>query len=47
MLSEGYTLVSMKSLGGLDDRRDSYEGTMIYHWKLKKEMVRGNKEDLN
>jgi len=47
MLSEGYTLVSMKSLGGLDDRRDSYEGTMIYHWKLKEEMVRGNKEDLN
>jgi hypothetical protein len=47
MLDNGYTLVSMKSLGGLDDRRDSYEGTLIYHWKLKTEMVRGNKEDVN
>mgnify|MGYP006452866993 FL=1 len=47
MLENGYTLVSMKSLGGLDDRRDSYEGTIIYHWRLKAEMVRGNKEDVN
>ena len=47
MLSDGYTLLSITPLGNLDDRRDSYEGTMIYHWKLKEEMVRGNKEDLN
>ena len=47
MLSNGYTLLSVTPLGNLDDRRDSYEGTIIYHWKLKEEMVRGNKEDLN
>ena len=36
MLSDGYTLLSVTPLGNLDDRRDSYEGTIIYHWKLLK-----------
>lgn len=36
MLSDGYTLLSITPLGNLDDRRDSYEGTIIYHWRLLK-----------
>ena len=47
MVSNGYTLVNITSLGNLDDRRDSYEGTLIYHWKLKRESNRGKKEELN
>lgn len=47
MLSQGYTLVNITSLGNLDDRRDSYEGTVIYHWKKKEKITdRGSKEDL-
>ena len=34
MLKEGYSLVSMIPLGNLDVRRDSYEGTLVYHWRL-------------
>jgi len=34
MLKDGYTLVSMTPLGNLDVHRDSYEGTLVYHWKL-------------
>ena len=34
MLKEGYTLVSITPMGNLDVRRDSFEGTIIYHWKL-------------
>lgn len=34
MLKDGYSLVSMTPLGDLDVRRDSYEGTLVYHWKL-------------
>ena len=34
MLKEGYTLVSMTPMGNLDVRRDSFEGTIVYHWKL-------------
>jgi hypothetical protein len=34
MLKDGYTLVSMTPLGNLDVHRDSYEGTIVYHWKL-------------
>ena len=34
MLKNGYSLVSMTPLGDLDVRRDSYEGTLVYHWKL-------------
>ena len=45
--ANGYTLVNITSLGNLDDRRDSYEGTLIYHWKLKRESNRGKKEELN
>ena len=33
MIKKGYTLVHLSPLGGLDDRRDSYEGTIIYHWR--------------
>ena len=47
MLSQGYTLVNITSLGNLDDRRDSYEGTVIYHWRKKEKITdRGSKEDL-
>lgn len=34
MIKNGYTLISVNPLGNLDDRRDSYEGTIIYHWRL-------------
>ena len=34
MLSDGYTLVSLTPMGNLDVRRDSFEGTIVYHWKL-------------
>lgn len=34
MLKHGYTLVNMTTMGNLDNHRDSYEGTIIYHWKL-------------
>jgi len=34
MLEDGYTLVSITPMGNLDVRRDSYEGTIVYHWKL-------------
>ena len=34
MLQDGYTLVSMTPMGNLDVRRDSFEGTIVYHWKL-------------
>ena len=48
MIRKGYTLVNVHSMGNLDDRRDSYEGTLIYHWKLKKvEVNRGDKNDMN
>ena len=40
MLSNGYTLVDITHLGGLDDRRDSYEGTLIYHWRLKQKLFK-------
>ena len=33
MIKKGYTLIHLSPLGGLDDRRDSYEGTIIYHWR--------------
>ena len=49
MLKDGYTLVSITQLGNLDDRRDSYEGTIIYQWKKKKQQSvkvdRGDKID--
>ncbi len=35
MISHGYTLIKITPLGNLDSHRDSYEGTLIYHWKLK------------
>lgn len=34
MLKHGYTLISLTPMGNLDNQRDSYEGTIIYHWKL-------------
>jgi len=34
MLKHGYTLTNMTTMGNLDNHRDSYEGTIIYHWKL-------------
>ncbi len=35
MIRHGYTLVNITPLGNLcDNERDSYEGTLIYHWKL-------------
>lgn len=48
MLQQGYTLINMTPLGNLDDRRDSYEGTIVYHWKKKNTppVDRGTKEDL-
>ena len=37
MIEKGYRLTGITPLGNLDDRRDSYEGTIIYHWrKLKR-----------
>ena len=45
MVKQGYTLVSLTPLGGLDDRRDSYEGTLIYHWRKINRTVRN--EELN
>ena len=47
MLSQGFILVNITPLGNLDDRRDSYEGTVIYHWRKKEQTRdRGAKEDL-
>jgi hypothetical protein len=46
-LNEGYALVNITQLGGLDDRRDSYEGTLIYHWKLKKNVLKELSKELN
>jgi hypothetical protein len=34
MIENNYTLVKIIPLGNLDTNRDSYEGTLIYHWKL-------------
>ena len=34
MIEDGYSLVKVTPLGDLDDRRDSYEGTLIYQWRL-------------
>ncbi len=36
MVQDGYTLLNITPLGNLDTFRDSYEGTIIYHWKLLK-----------
>ena len=44
MLAKGYTLTDLTTLGGLDDRRDSWEGTLIYHWVLRG-VDRGDKRD--
>lgn len=44
MLAKGYTLSDLTTLGGLDDRRDSWEGTLIYHWVLRG-IDRGDKRD--
>ena len=46
-LLEGYTLVGITQLGGLDDRRDSYEGTLIYNWRLKKNILKELSKELN
>ena len=46
MMNEGYTLVNITQLGGLDDRRDSYEGTLIYHWRLKQKLFKKDLETL-
>ena len=35
MLNDGYTLISINPMGNLDVRRDSFEGTIVYHWKLE------------
>ena len=36
MVKKGYHLNKITPLGNLDDKKDSYEGTIIYHWcKLK------------
>ena len=43
----GLILVNITQLGGLDDRRDSYEGTLIYHWKLKKNVLKELSKELN
>ena len=45
MLKDGYTLVSITQLGNLDDRRDSYEGTLIYQWKKKQQSVKVDRGD--
>ena len=47
MLKQGFTLINMTPLGNLDDRRDSYEGTIVYHWKKKEKtkVDRGSKND--
>ena len=37
MLKHGYTLKSLTPIGNLDNNRDSYEGTIIYHWMLRDE----------
>ena len=34
MIENNYSLVNITPLGNLDTNRDSYEGTLIYHWKL-------------
>jgi hypothetical protein len=34
MIENNYTLNKITPLGNLDTNRDSYEGTLIYHWKL-------------
>jgi hypothetical protein len=34
MIENNYTLVKITPLGNLDMNRDSYEGTLIYHWKI-------------
>lgn len=34
MIEHNYTLVKITPLGNLDINRDSYEGTLIYHWKI-------------
>ena len=47
MLAQGYTLVTMTPLGNLDTFRDSYEGTLVYHWRKKHETVRGGKAEMN
>tara|TARA_B000000437_G_C11478715_1_gene237865 strand:+ start:94 stop:360 length:267 start_codon:yes stop_codon:yes gene_type:complete len=47
MLAKGYTLVRITPLGNLDKYRDSYEGTLIYQWKLDQKTIRGSKEELN
>ena len=45
MIKKGYSLVKITPLGGLDDRRDSYEGTLVYQWKKFNRMV--HTEELN
>jgi hypothetical protein len=47
MIEDGYTLINITHLGGLDDRRDSYEGTLIYQWRLKRKLFKKDLEILN
>ena len=42
MIKQGYTLIHLCQLGGLDDRRDSYEGTIIYHWRKSSRTIHNN-----
>jgi len=35
MIENNYSLLKIIPLGNLDINRDSYEGTLIYHWKLQ------------
>lgn len=42
MIKQGYTLVHLCQLGGLDDRRDSYEGTIVYHWRKCSRTIHNN-----
>jgi hypothetical protein len=35
MIDNGYSLEKIIPLGNLDIKRDSYEGTLIYHWKIQ------------
>jgi len=45
MVNNGYRLNRITPLGNLDDRRDSYEGTIIYHWRKLKRHFRNDDED--
>ena len=46
MVNNGYRLNRITPLGNLDDRRDSYEGTIIYHWRKLKRSNKNDSQDM-